>query len=530
MATALAAALDDWAAIRRDRRKDRAGAAALTALARAADPDDWRNRLRTALDQPDAAARRTTLQGLAAGASYETLGPVSLDLLGRALNDAADPAGAEAVLRRAQQQYPGDVWINYDLAMALEKLSRREEAIRFYTAARSLRPETAHELAHALEKKGEGHEALGIFEDLKRLRPGNGRLLGCLGVALKNQGRSQEAGAILEAAVAAQREAIRLRPDDASAHYSLAYSLEAQGKVDEAIAEYRATIRLQPDHALAHDNLGMALWAQGKVDEAIAEYRTALRLQPDHANAHVGLGNALRVQGKVEEAIAEYRTALRLQSDHANAHTNLGMALQDQGKVEKAIAEYRTTIRIQPDNADAHHCIGSALLGQGKVEEAIAEYRTTIRIQPDHAYAHNSLAWVLAESPDRGPPERSEALEHARRAVALSPKEGGFHNTLALAEHRAGHWAESIAAAERSNALVKGVEGYNGFFLAMALWQRGEKDRSRSCFDRAVAWTRKNDPRNAELLAFWREAAALLGRPGPGAPPRPDLPADVFAR
>ncbi len=116
VATALAAAVDDWAAIRRDRRKDRAGAAALAALARAADPDDWRNRLRAALDQPDAAARRTALQGLAGGASYETLGPVSLDLLGRALNDAADPAGAEAVLRRAQQRYPGDVWINYDLA------------------------------------------------------------------------------------------------------------------------------------------------------------------------------------------------------------------------------------------------------------------------------------------------------------------------------------------------------------------------------------------------------------------------------
>ena len=69
---------------------------------------------------------------------------MSLDLLGRALKDAGDPAGAEAVLRRAQQRHPGDVWINYDLASSLEKLARREEAIRYYTAARSLRPETAH--------------------------------------------------------------------------------------------------------------------------------------------------------------------------------------------------------------------------------------------------------------------------------------------------------------------------------------------------------------------------------------------------
>jgi len=59
----------------------------------------------------------------------------------------------------------------------------------------------------------------------------------------------------------------------------------------------------------------------------------------------------------------------------------------------------------------------------------------------------------------------------------------------------------------------------------MALWQQGVKDRSRSFLDQAVSWTRKNDPKNANLLAFWREAAKLLGQPGP----LPDLPADPFA-
>ena len=56
------------------------------------------------------------------------------------------------------------------------------------------------------------------------------------------------------------------------------------------------------------------------------------------------------------------------------------------------------------------------------------------------------------------------------------------------------------------------------FVLAMALWQKGDKDRSRSFFEQAVSWTKKNDPKNAALLAFWREAAKLLGQPGPPAP------------
>ena len=52
----------------------------------------------------------------------------------------------------------------------------------------------------------------------------------------------------------------------------------------------------------------------------------------------------------------------------------------------------------------------------------------------------------------------------------------------------------------------------------MALWQQGEKDRSRSYFDQAVAWTKKNDPeecRAARVLARGRRAA------GPARPGRP---------
>src|SRR5262249_25940747 len=55
----LTGALDEWAAIRRGRRKKTAEAAALSAVARLADPDPWRNELRTALDEGDPEDRLT---------------------------------------------------------------------------------------------------------------------------------------------------------------------------------------------------------------------------------------------------------------------------------------------------------------------------------------------------------------------------------------------------------------------------------------------------------------------------------------
>ncbi len=422
-----------------------------------------------------------------------------------------DPKGAEVVLRQAQQRHPRDVWINYDLARSLEKLAKREEAIRYYAAARALRPETAHELAHAVGYKGERAEEIAIFEDLKTLRPSSGRHLGCLGRALQNQGRLQEAAAMLEAAATAGREAVHKRPDDAYAHFSLGFALFVQGKTDAAITEYLEAIRIQPNDATFHDNLCEALGRQGKLDDAIAENRKALKLRPDFANAHNTLGHILMgIKRDFAGAAAEFREAIRLQPDFAPYHYNLGLALQQQEQLEAAITEYRIALGLEPSLADIHMGLGEILEFQGKRNEAIAEYRTACDLQPSSALAHNYIAWALVKKPDCSEQERSEALEHARRAVALDPKDGDFRTTLALAEYRTGHWAESIA-------LTKGVDGSNGFFLAMALWQKGEKDEARKCFDKAVAWAREKDPKNVDLDEFWAEAAKLLGQPGPGA-------------
>jgi serine/threonine-protein kinase len=143
---ALGAALDDCAFVRRHRRGDKAGARRLTEAARLSDPDSWRNRLREVSQVASRMERLADRKDLVKSARVDELPAVSLTLLGAYLLDAGDLKGAEAVLREAQRHHPGDVWLNHSLAQCLERLARREAAIRYYMAARSLRPETAHAL------------------------------------------------------------------------------------------------------------------------------------------------------------------------------------------------------------------------------------------------------------------------------------------------------------------------------------------------------------------------------------------------
>jgi eukaryotic-like serine/threonine-protein kinase len=540
VALALAAALDDWAGRRRNARpKDEAAWRRPIDAARAADPDDTRDRLRELWSRSDAKGQRGSLLDLAKRADPRGWPPTSLLLMARALFAADEGDAAVALLRSAQVHQPGDVWLNYTLASSLEAMKppRADEAIAYYTAARAMQPETAHELAHLLEARGRGDEAAAVFADLVRLRPGDARHRLCYGRLLKDHGDGAGAAAAMEAAVAALRQAVRLKPDDDQAHANLGSALRSQGKVAEAVDEYRAALRLGPDNALTRINLGDALRGQGKVDEAIDEYRAALRLEPGAPMTHLSLGGILcDVKHDFAGAEAEFRTALRLQPDLAEAHGNLGSALRGQGKIAEAIAEYRTALRLRPDLTMALFNLADILQCQGKMNEAIdvyrqairhrpnldwphlslgailcdvkrdyagaeAEFRTAIRLQPDFAVAHGDLGNALY-----GQGKLDEALAAYREAIRLQPESSEVHVRLGTALHAQGKLAEAEAAFRKAVEL-KPDDHFNHDWLGYVLMVGGRNEAAIPEFRRAIEL-------KPDYLKAYRNLAAALKKLG----------------
>jgi serine/threonine-protein kinase len=483
----LSAFLDHWSVVRRWAGRPVAAWRKPLEAARRADPEPYRDRLRGVLLAEDRKPQAEALKALATAREAAELPAPTAVLLGNTLADLGQAEAAVALLRGAAGRHPGDVWVNYVLARALEGLRppAREEAVRYYTAARALRPETAHELAHLLERMGRGAEGEAVFRDLVGRRPEDARHLVCLGNHLRDRGRSAEAAPILDRAVAAARAAIRLGPDDAGAHTNLGLALRGQGKLSEAIAAHREAIRLQPDLAGTHNNLGGILCdVKHDYTGAEAEFRAAIRLQPHDAAVHYNLGRALHGQGKVSEAIVAHREAIRLQPDLAGAHTSLGGILCDvKHDYTGAEAEFRSAIRLKPDDALAHTSLGIALRGQGKVSEAIAEYREAIRLRPDYAEAHCNLGLVLRS---RG--EYAAALDALRTGHALGSKRPGWPCPSA-------EWvreAERLAAlADRLPAILRGDDrpADNAERLALA----------QICYD---------TKRPAAAVRFWAEALA----------------------
>lgn len=114
----------------------------LTAVAKAADPDAWRCRLRDALDLDpnERKSARAPPEELATTAPEEDLHRESISRLAFALAFLGEKEKAAALLRRAQRAHPDDFWINSDLASSLMGAGQPDEAARFYTAALAIRP------------------------------------------------------------------------------------------------------------------------------------------------------------------------------------------------------------------------------------------------------------------------------------------------------------------------------------------------------------------------------------------------------
>src|SRR5262249_8109590 len=171
----LARALDFWSSMRRRAgHKESPDWKELLEVAKAADPDPWRNQLPEAW-QRDA---RKTVEALATAGDVRQLPPETLTLLGRTLAEfLGAPEQAVALLRQAQRQYPGDLWINDALGWLYLNFIRPpqyDEAARFYTAALAVRPGTAflaQGVGLALREKGALREAVAEFSKAIELDP-----------------------------------------------------------------------------------------------------------------------------------------------------------------------------------------------------------------------------------------------------------------------------------------------------------------------------------------------------------------------
>lgn len=101
-------------------------------------------------------------------------------------------------------------------------------------------------------------------------------------IQLAHLGERADRGLVLEAALKASEEALRLAPDDAYCHCMRSRALALSGEHEDAAAEAEAAILLNPSDAFAWFAKGCALLQRETASEAIAAADRAIAMSPQH--------------------------------------------------------------------------------------------------------------------------------------------------------------------------------------------------------------------------------------------------------
>ncbi len=176
------------------------------------------------------------------------------------------------------------------------------------------------------------------------------------------------------AAIAEDREALRLEPSMALAHFHIATALRQQGDTTGAIAEAREVVRLDADDGRAWSELARLLEQAGDLDGALAAYQQALALSPDAAFSHRNLAELLEKKGDLDGALMQAREAVHIAPDRARGHYVLARILRTKGDKTEAAKEEQIATELEAKNPPRQVRAGGAVMAKGLIYQPKPAY------------------------------------------------------------------------------------------------------------------------------------------------------------
>ncbi len=296
-----------------------------------------------------------------------------------------------------------------NLGTALAHCGRAEEAIKSFTRALALAPDSAQVLGNlgltlsGLRRHAEAAEA---FARACALAPGEAGLWGSSALALYHCGRLGEAATHAEHSLA-------LRPEAPDVLNTYGITLQKLRRSADAVEALLRAVRLRPAFTEAWSNLGASLNGAGRSEEAVAACRRALALRPHYVSAEINLGNALHDLDRPAEAEAALRRAIALQPTEVEAYNKLAITLIEQQRWHEALAVLDLAEALDPREAETQHHRAMLLLALGRFDAGWALY--------DWRFKTRMAGGAQKIFVDR-PPWRGETL--ANRSILLLAEQG----------------------------------------------------------------------------------------------------------
>ena len=280
---------------------------------------------------------------------------------------------------------------------------------------------------------------------------------------------------------------------------------------EQLVAEAPDSPGLKSDLAHATNYMADLLWRTGKPNEAAELLQRAIDIReklrddfPDDENQQRRLGH--EYDGLSQALLASGRTQEAEQAGH------------------RSVAIRQKLVDDHPGEQPHHHDLGWSYYHLGlllhdthRPLDAVEAFRKARELfemgaknLPDVADRQYVLAWLLSTCPSTQFRDPERAVKAAEQAVQGQPLIRRYWQALGIAQYRAGNPQAAVEALTRAMELGRSGDSCEGFFLAMAHWQLGDKEQARKCYDQAAQRMDEHGRGAPERRSFRAEAKELL--------------------
>ena len=177
----------------------------------------------------------------------------------------------------------------------------------------------------------------------------------------------------VDAALAAVRLHLKIRPKDIEAMVLLGELLSTAGQFDLAVQQFSRLLAMQPASGLHRYNLANALIDARRVKEGIVELERLRASEPDNIGPHLALAVAYVEVDATDKAIEAGRRAMQLDPTMAAAAGNLSYAYTRAGMTEEAYQAAKVGVDANPNEPKLRSMMLLAMNYTDATPEAIAQ-------------------------------------------------------------------------------------------------------------------------------------------------------------
>lgn len=441
---------------------------------------------------------------------------------------------------------PGNIDAQRAAAVQLARAGRYDESMTYMEQVLQRQGNTHFDFLALSAAETDPDTRAGLLQGFDRLlskNPDNSQLLFGKAILLQQDGRAEEALALLEDSSAGATEVspillrarllqslgrgqeampilqkgIRQNPDDKRLRLTYARLLIEQDRFDEAKGEFSKLVLENPNDDDLRFSLALVCLEAEAWEEAIVYLEELIERRSHVDAAHYNLGRAYEALDDNDSALQAY-ALVGPSNDYLPAQQRQAELLLSQQRSAEASALLAQAREAQPDYAIQLYLIeAEGLSNRGQIEPAwkvitegleqfpndlnllytramlaekrddLAQLETDLRYiierEPEHAMALNALGYTLADRTTR----YQEAFELIAKAHQLDPEDPAILDSLGWVNYRLGNLPE----AERllRQALEKFPDHEVAAHLGEVLWAQGKQREARRVWRDALETT-----------------------------------------